>query len=130
MSEPTNPGPVTAFLAACNAHDWAGAVALYTPDASHTEAATGKSRAGTEALTAGLAGFGAMMPDACWNEVERILSGPHVLLRYELSGTFGTPGRALRLPGVFMFTLTATGRIAATTDFWDKDAFLAQIRQD
>lgn len=30
------------------------------PDASHTEAATGKSRAGTEALTAGLAGFGAM----------------------------------------------------------------------
>ena len=35
--------------------------------------------------------------------------------------------RHVSLPGVHHFTL-ADGQIAATADFWDKDAFLAQIR--
>lgn len=121
---------VTAFLAAYNAHDWAGAVALYAETATHFEAAMDKSRSGPEALTAGLVGFGKMLPDVHWTEVERIISGAHILLRYDMTGTFTTregESRALHLPGVLMFTLT-DGTISATADYWDKDAFLAQIR--
>ncbi|HEY0214327.1 MAG TPA: nuclear transport factor 2 family protein [Paenirhodobacter sp.] len=121
---------VTAFMAAYNAHAWDGAVAFYAEDATHAEGASPRTRTGRDEIAAGLRGFGAMLPDAVWAERERINSGPHVLLRYDLTGTFtprdGDP-RPLRLPGIFMFTLTE-GRITATVDYWDKDQFLAQIR--
>ncbi|RWR33790.1 nuclear transport factor 2 family protein [Sinirhodobacter populi] len=124
---------VTAFLAAYNRHDWQGAAALYAPEATHHEAAMGKTRTGRAAIEAGLNGLAAMLPDVAWHERERITSGPHLLLRYDLAGTFtpraaadATP-RTVSLPGILMFTLTG-GRIAATADYWDKEAFLARIR--
>lgn len=122
---------VTAFLAAYNRHDWPGAVALYAPGATHYEAAMDKTRTGRAAIEAGLNGLAAMLPDVAWHERERIASGPHLLLRYDLTGTFTPRGqaapRAVSLPGILMFTLT-DGRIAATADYWDKDVFLARIR--
>lgn len=127
---------IDAFYAAYNRHDWPAAVALYAPEGQHYEAAMGKTRTGAEALLAGLRGFGGMLPDVHWAETDRIVSGDHVVARYTMTGTF-TPRptdavpdprpRPVTLPGVHLFTL-ADGLVAATADYWDKDAFLAQIR--
>lgn len=125
---------IGAFYDAYNRHDWAAAVALYAPEAGHFEAAMDKSRTGHAALEAGLRGFAGMLPDVRWTEVERIRSGAHVLVRHVMTGTYmpradvaDRSPRHVSLPGVHHFTL-ADGQIAATADFWDKDAFLAQIR--
>jgi len=124
---------VDRFYAAYNGHDVEAAVALYLEDGWHEEANAGRRRAGREAVAAGLAGFFRMMPDAAWQERERIRAGGSVAVVYTMSGHFSADvgpfkatGQAVELAGLHVIELDGD-RIRGTRDFWDMAAFVRQI---
>ncbi|MBB4022852.1 MULTISPECIES: nuclear transport factor 2 family protein [Actibacterium] len=127
---------LAAFYAAYNAHDAQAAAALYTPDGRHEEIAMAKTRAGHAALAEGLEGFFRMLPDVHWQPGAVIRSADWLAVSYRMTGSF-TPRpneadpapapRAVALDGLHLVQLR-DGAIGCTRDYWDKDAFLAQIR--
>lgn len=125
---------LTAFYAAYNAHDAKAAAALYAEDGTHEEIAMEKSRQGRAALAEGLAGLTRMLPDVAWAPAPTIRSGIWCAVPYRMTGTFTPrPGsadvtpRKVALDGLHLLQIR-DGQIALSRDYWDKDAFLAQIR--
>ena len=132
---PTPDELVAAFYSAYNGHDAAEAAALYSDSGKHMEIAFGSEREGREALTKGLEGFFAMMPDVLWRERQRVRSGDSIAVLYEMTGTFTPrskdgeapkPRKLVKLTGLHILEF-AGDRIAVSRDYWDKADFLAQI---
>jgi len=126
---------VAAFYAAYNAHDAETAAALYSPDGRHDEVAMGKTRAGHAALTEGLAGFFRMLPDVKWEPSRIIRSADWIAINYRMTGTFrprateAVPDpepRPVALDGLHLLQVH-DGTLLCSRDYWDKNAFLAQI---
>jgi len=130
------PGPsevIDAFYAAYNAHDAEAAAALYAEGGRHIEGASGKARAGHEALAAGLRGFFGMLEGLRFSEVKRLYCGPHVLVDYLMQGVMTRDlgpmkarGQVIALPGVHHFRIES-GLIAETVDYWDFNEFQRQV---
>lgn len=124
---------IDAFYRAYNAHDAAAAVALYAPEGSHAEAASGQSRQGANALEKGLRGFFGMLKDLRFEERERIRAGGSMLVTYVMHGVMARDlgpmrarGQAIALPGAHLFEI-ADGRILRTVDYWDPAEFKRQV---
>lgn len=124
---------IARFYAAYNAHDAAAAAALYADDASHTEAASGRSRTGRAAIKRGLAGFLGMLDDLRLDPGARVHAGDHSLVFYRMRGRMTRAigphparGQEIALDGVHRFVLR-DGMIVETHDYWDEAAFMAQI---
>lgn len=124
---------VDAFYAAYNAHDAARAVALYTEDGAHREAATGQARRGREALEKGLTGFFSMLDDLHFEEMQRIRAGSDMLVVYVMRGRMTRDlgpmkarGQEIALPGAHLFAFDGDA-IASTTDYWDPAEFGRQV---
>lgn len=125
--------PVTAFYAAYNRADAAGAAALYAPEGWHEEAHNGARRQGTQALREGLERFFGFLHEAHWQERARVGGGAGMAVLYTLTGRLGidikgrpTRGLPITLEGIHSFEL-AGGRIIGTRDYWDPAAFQRQI---
>ncbi|TNE66050.1 nuclear transport factor 2 family protein [Celeribacter ethanolicus] len=126
---------IDAFYAAYNRHDAEAATRLYATEGRHDEIAMGKSRTGHEALRDGLTGFFNMLPDVTWTPHQTVRSADHIAVFYHMTGTF-TPRpsdkapdpapKPVALDGMHLFQ-RAGDEIVRTQDYWDKDAFLAQI---
>ncbi|WP_280772534.1 nuclear transport factor 2 family protein [Rhizobium sp. SG_E_25_P2] len=119
------------FYDCYNRHDASAAIALYASDGRHVEMAMGKTRAGADALQAGLEGFFKMMPDVVWRERERVRSAGRVAVVYTMTGhvaprSSDAAAKPVALPGLHVFTIE-NGQIIETQDLWDKAEFLAQI---
>lgn len=124
---------VDRLYAAYNARDVEAAAALYADDGWHEEANAGRRRTGRAAVADGLAGFFRMMPDAAWQERERIRAGGSVAVVYTLRGSFRADvgpfkatGQPVELAGLHVVELDGD-RIRGTRDFWDMAAFVRQI---
>lgn len=124
-----------AFYTAYNGHDSTAAAALYLPDGWHDEIAMGGHREGRDDLASGLAGFFDMLPDVTFFPGPVLRSADWRVVNYRMTGTF-TPRakegenpprpRQITLNGLHLF-LIRENQIQGTRDYWDKDAFLAQI---
>lgn len=124
---------ISAFYSAYNTHDAAEAARLYAPDASHTEAASGRIRTGREAIQAGLAGFLGMLDDLAFTTGPAVHAGPHSLVPYRMEGRmarqigpFPATGKSVVLVGIHRFVFR-DGLIQETHDYWDEASFISQI---
>jgi len=115
-----------------NLHDATGAAALYAPEGTHVDVATGKPKSG-DAIQGGLEWFLSVFPDARWVMTSCCGSGTvatceyvlHATLQKDL-GSIAASGQRLSLPGVFAITVQA-GLIVASRDYWDYGTFKKQL---
>ncbi len=125
---------INAFFAGCNGHEPARVASLYAPDGSHEDVATGHSRSGHDALEQGLSHFLKTIPDAHWEESQRIVAGKATVVSYVLTGhlqadlgPFKARGQAVSLPGVYVVTCK-DDKITSSRDYWDAADFGRQVR--
>jgi steroid delta-isomerase-like uncharacterized protein len=135
MADPGDPQAILeAFYDAYNRGEPDSAVALYAPDATHSDVAQGRSASGRDAIASGLRHFLESFPDARWETERRIIDGADAAVAYRLTGTlqaqlgpFEPNGQKLDLRGVHVFRFGADG-IVATEDYWDSGTFGRQMR--
>jgi flavin reductase ActVB len=120
---------------AYNRHDAAAAAELYGPDSIHEDVAPDSVSEGPEAIRTGLERFFASFPDAHWEPDRVVGEGDRATASYTLTGTLqGRAGssepqsRRLWLAGVHVVETSADGRIARSTDYWDRDTFERQMQ--
>ncbi|MHA6729694.1 nuclear transport factor 2 family protein [Devosia sp. A369] len=130
----THPELIDRFYAAYNAHDAEQAASLYAGDGSHTEAASGRSRTGPDALVAGLTGFFKMLEGLRFDVEKQVEAGDHIVVFYAMRGTmtraigpFAANAREVTLQGVHRFVIR-NGLIHETHDYWNWDIFAAQLQ--
>lgn len=123
-----------AFYAAYDAGDAAAAAALYAPHGAHEEAASGKARESRAAVEVGARGFLCMLEGLRFDQIGRIHAGDQVLVHYRMRGRMTRPigpfaphGGEVSLTGAHLFRFAGT-EILRSTDYWEGEAFLAQIR--
>lgn len=124
---------VTAFLAAYNSHDATQIARLLSADGVQEDVAPGRKNSAPEQIVAGLTPFFLAVPDAHWEETDRIVAGNSIVVLYRLTGhlqkdlgPFKARGQAISHPGAHVLKLQ-NGEIVSAQDFWDPEEFGRQV---
>lgn len=124
------------LMTAYNTHDIDTVAALYAPEGTHRDMASGQPKTGGTDIAAGLARFLENLPQARWH-VDTITGGAGVAsCEYVMTGSlqrdmgpFKASGQSVALPGAF-FIAVRNGVIDASRDYWDSKSFVRQLQAD
>ena len=124
------------FLAAYNSHDPARVSELLSEGGTQENVAPGLKHMTSQEVQAALAPFFEAVPDAQWNETQRIVAGDSVVIAYSLTGhllndigPFKARGQRIDHVGVHVLKIK-DGQIISAQDFWDPVEFARKVNAD
>ncbi len=124
---------VAAFLAAYNSGDATQIAHLFPADGWQEDVAPGRMNSTPDQIATGLAPFFEAVPDAHWEETDRIVAGNSLVILYQMTGhlrndlgPFKARGQAISHPGVHVLRLR-DGKLFSAQDFWDPKEFGRQV---